>query len=1466
MDAVKCLERYLTSNPRARKAIGACGGVKTLCRLLGECGHEIYQSVLEALVQCVNGRDTYDEIEISSTNARELADDATISQILEMLSTMQERCVQAALNLLSILSSDDYVCEVLSTSDAIGMIVSTVLKNPSQVLQIMYNLCAKSNRFGHIAREHIFTAQGIPQAVRCIDDTSLDYETRALACGVISCFGTESQYCHHIHEVNGINILIRALQPDGKSTQDSNRLKLYASDAIFEIMETDPNALGLLLNCNGVQIYLHLLSDGDESPLKLKAAQFFHVLACAVGDDDSWNNSRSSYDSALRRNLISMVSSRKESTQEVAYLALGSLCGAPRDEESVLGIARSMATPAAMTLRDEIISMILAPNMVPTLTSTTVYSLRRAILRCMATLGSDAGQISRLFDAGCLRALTSVLQSSEESGDVDAMDILYDMLAGHIDWAMQRQQMDTTAAVYAVFHCLQADDIQSGLPAIRLVEIFFQNNESCRCIIGATSSILNRVIEYLQMDQHADNPKVQSEELVASAAQIIALIAQSDPEKAHLAVQQGAHFSLLELLKQQSSSRVILCTLRALGSMARNENTHRELVASSLIPLQEMLASEDPKCLVATLEVIYYLTLTKTGSTALATDEFVSLIARVELNSNDRIEELRDRIMLNLAGNRTMSNVWWKHVISDKKLELALDMLKIGDEEIQKNALEAIGKLATEEMSPQILQDPTAVSTLCQFLMVSSVETKSKAVQCLSTLYQNGNYLGQHFLKKQPLTALAALLQSNPSDVVPIWISLSREDEVEFAKRLNEANIRRQSISKLVSILENPTGDVEVPVLIDIVSILCVLMEQTTDLSRYEKFRLYCAVRPVAQLLWANANASLLRFLAIQVPQPRIAQMLLDENLVSRIITILQTGRFIESALSLLELLVSAFPNRAGQMLIDANGLQILSQSLSEPSLSCQALNICHYISTGDFKMRQQLVEVLVDSLEPLATQETNSIEEIALLLDTFANILVLPTYREPFLQNSPVRSLAQEWLDKVVASDTSDIDEETQQMVNAILRIAQLCITVDPTYSIECFGSSIVELFVHANAPDSVVVATCRVLEAVLSHSKQNMDDILKALTTYLSIATETTIAALLSLVECLVYLVEARDQTLESLNLVDILTKAVESSNTNTSFQALCIMKRLMVSSSTFGQAFEATHELSSDVSNQLYQLLGYCTQEQDESEIMEQDMSEFRHESDRIEQVMVEAPRTEKYSKQYVSDTISLKVILPPPPPQPSSSVGVGRSQSYGSHSTTPPAYPPLRSARSFTQPPPAPQELSVVCPHCSQRAQVPYGLDIASIPCPSCNRSLGAKSLTTSTDSSSSTVNCPSCQRELHLPAGIDISDVECPSCQAAVGRRASEVSEPSRLSSSSNASSKNSSKKQTITCGHCQQHLVADMNAPAVRCPNCNGVSRLNNTSSDQETVYCSTCRALLSVPKGTRKFKCMKCNSTTTRR
>ncbi|TYZ57095.1 hypothetical protein PybrP1_010864 [[Pythium] brassicae (nom. inval.)] len=202
-------------------------------------------------------------------------------------------------------------------------------------------------------------------------------------------------------------------------------------------------------------------------------------------------------------------------------------------------------------------------------------------------------------------------------------------------------------------------------------------------------------------------------------------------------------------------------------------------------------------------------------------------------------------------------------------------------------------------------------------------------------------------------------------------------------------------------------------------------------------------------------------------------------------------------------------------------------------------------------------------------------------------------------------------------------------------------------------------------------------------------------------------------------------------------------------------------------------------------------------------------------------------------------------------------------------------------------------AVRCFHCRQVVQVPSGANAWAVPCPYCQKAV-AESAGGSTASvpalasveeaaasdrestasnsayraSAAEINCQNCSKLITLPEGTASSEFACPYCdQPPMISKLSDESaacaesgvRPSGLSGGSSVDVRDT---KIVSCGHCNKHLMVKVGASAVKCPSCQGVSKLS-TATTQEMMRCQNCNTLLSLPAGARAYKCMKCLHTT---
>lgn len=179
----------------------------------------------------------------------------------------------------------------------------------------------------------------------------------------------------------------------------------------------------------------------------------------------------------------------------------------------------------------------------------------------------------------------------------------------------------------------------------------------------------------------------------------------------------------------------------------------------------------------------------------------------------------------------------------------------------------------------------------------------------------------------------------------------------------------------------------------------------------------------------------------------------------------------------------------------------------------------------------------------------------------------------------------------------------------------------------------------------------------------------------------------------------------------------------------------------------------------------------------------------------------------------------------------------------------------------------EPFTVRCFHCRQVVHVPGGANVCTLSCPYCQKAVAERtdgstaSVSTlasvqesdgHTERASSSfasrrrvsaaeINCQNCSQLITLPEGMDESEFACPYCDqpptisklsdestasAESGIRASGLS-----GGSSGTSSVDVRDTKVVSCGHCNKHLIVKTGASAVKCPSCQGVSKLSTTTS-----------------------------------
>lgn len=173
----------------------------------------------------------------------------------------------------------------------------------------------------------------------------------------------------------------------------------------------------------------------------------------------------------------------------------------------------------------------------------------------------------------------------------------------------------------------------------------------------------------------------------------------------------------------------------------------------------------------------------------------------------------------------------------------------------------------------------------------------------------------------------------------------------------------------------------------------------------------------------------------------------------------------------------------------------------------------------------------------------------------------------------------------------------------------------------------------------------------------------------------------------------------------------------------------------------------------------------------------------------------------------------------------------------------------------------------CVHCRQIVPVPRTANVCAMPCPFCHKPVadavdGATASVSELPSahegdnddgdahkpadSAQEINCQNCSKLISLPDGIDSTEFACPFCFQAptISKTSSSMDDCSapppapvngvRSSPSTSVASAPSldvRDTKVVSCGHCSKHLIVKNGASAVKCPSCQGVSKLSTTTS-----------------------------------
>jgi LSD1 subclass zinc finger protein len=139
--------------------------------------------------------------------------------------------------------------------------------------------------------------------------------------------------------------------------------------------------------------------------------------------------------------------------------------------------------------------------------------------------------------------------------------------------------------------------------------------------------------------------------------------------------------------------------------------------------------------------------------------------------------------------------------------------------------------------------------------------------------------------------------------------------------------------------------------------------------------------------------------------------------------------------------------------------------------------------------------------------------------------------------------------------------------------------------------------------------------------------------------------------------------------------------------------------------------------------------------------------------------------------------------------------------GSFEASPSSSPKAKSEAAFT------------CVNCSKVLQIPTGVNSMEVVCPHCMHLAATRKTTRGA-----------------IPA-LNERDESIESGQSTPKSAARADGEMEKRSSSSSLSGIDVRDTKVVSCGHCSKHLIVKNGASAVKCPSCEGISKLSSTTS-----------------------------------
>ena len=836
-------------------------------------------------------------------------------------------------------------------------------------------------------------------------------------------------------------------------------------------------------------------------------------------------------------------------------------------------------------------------------------------------------------------------------------------------------------------------------------------------------------------------------------------------------------------------------------------------------------------------------------------------------NSNE-IQQFTEQILLHLTTSGPYGSLLWKHLVTSRDFQTASKLfVHVKNEDAVLASLDAILQL--------IEQEPTIVTLLMSEqtrarlleLLVTSIHSSSPPPSLLTNavldvfeqlaIHADEDLLNSFLQKPQFIHAGAYLLLTNEdctSSILTLWRKCCDGNALAFWAILNDATstIGEAVILHLVKCISNPKQVQNVVWILSTLEVancdektLSILMLSTQSMisvilskENYDEDVQEKAIAFFLHFLETSPNAVLDTIDSTDMAAA-LAQLLQEEtqnDIVPQLLKVIsiiidkEQGIFSLTEMqtpTVLELVLEKIPHEFTQ---------------SESEMNMGIVTVLNTIATAtDIDSRLECFE-MEHFLEKVAKffascasdleNGTSGIECTRLLCTTLQGFSIVDGPQQLIVENESIRDSI---LTVVEACTLQYMEEsEFEGLLHAALQLLQFHGGLIAKNTFTVFEYCFLTLLKNENASHKVVARICHTLGNLSMDENASATILTSELSTPLCEWLERSTDTILVQEPLLALLfIWSTQSAFNQLQLMDLFGKTLFTSIASFLRQqpetfmlgqqsAIFFLKRCLL----LPETQELVMGYQDVLGDSIDELLLQCT----ENSIVFQPFVERILEVHELLGFVKLKPKTNSENGLSLPETPSIA-----PPAETSRTVpsSFGYNLKIQKRSTLPPGAPG-QEGRSVSVP--AHIGTSVVCPHCTLSVQIPTGVDPSTTPCPSCEKPLVKVRRLSFPEVQARTFSCSTCSQMLTMPPGRDVRQVKCPKCGNIVttptspSAEAGAVSKPPSPAPASPSVKPTQSKTQNITCGHCSQALVVNIGLPAVRCPKCNGISKLPNTS------------------------------------